>query len=64
MAGNNMRASFIKDLYSGKYPELRGRVELIGDICGHFPATALTISYRWPIRSIIQFLQQQSADDV
>jgi|GEM_PF-6535189 len=41
MAGNNMRASFVKDLYAGKFPELRGRVDPIGKICGHTPATAL-----------------------
>jgi Site-specific recombinase XerC len=41
MAGNNMRASCIKDLYSGKYPELRGRIDLIAQIFGHSPATAL-----------------------
>ena len=47
MAGNNMRASFVKDLYSGKYPELRGRVDLIGDICGHSAATALKFYKRF-----------------
>jgi hypothetical protein len=47
MAGNNMRASFVKDLYSGKFPELRGRVDLIAKICGHSPATALKFYERF-----------------
>ena len=47
MAGNKMRASFVKDLYSCKYPELRGRVDLIGDICGHSAATALKFYKRF-----------------
>jgi hypothetical protein len=32
MAGNNMRAGFVKDLYSGKFPELHGRIDLIAKI--------------------------------
>ena len=56
MAGNNMRASFVKDLYSGKYPELRGRVELIGDICGHSPATALTFYKRFSTDDLIPLI--------
>ena len=41
MMGNNMRASCEKDLYSGKYPELRGRIDLIAQILGHSPQVAL-----------------------
>ncbi len=41
MMGNNMRASCVKDLYSGKYPELRGRIDLIAQILGHSPQVAL-----------------------
>lgn len=47
MAGNNMRASCVKDLYSGKYAELRGRVDLIAQILGHSPATALKFYKRF-----------------
>ncbi len=39
--GNNMRASCEKDLYSGKYPQLRGRIDLIAQILGHSPQVAL-----------------------
>ena len=42
MSGHNLRASCEKDLYSGKYPKLRGRIDLIGEILGHSPQVALT----------------------
>lgn len=51
MIGNNMRVSCEKDLYSGKYPELRGRVDLIGRILGHSLQIAL------------QYYQRFSTDD-
>ena len=41
MIGNNMRASAEKDMYSGKYPELRGRIDLIARILGHSAGGAL-----------------------
>ena len=41
MIGNNMRASAEKDMYSGKYPELRGRIDLIARILGHSAGVAL-----------------------
>jgi integrase len=47
MVGNNMRASAVKDLYSGKYPELRGRIDLIGKIFGHSPQIAMTYYTRF-----------------
>jgi integrase len=47
MVGNNMRASAVKDLYSGKYPELRGRIDLIGKILGHSPQVAMTYYERF-----------------
>ena len=47
MVGNNLRASAVKDLYSGKYPELRGRIDLIGKIFGHSPQVAMTYYKRF-----------------
>ena len=47
MAGNNMRASCVKDLYSGKYPELRGKVDVIAKILGHSAVTALKYYNRY-----------------
>jgi integrase len=47
MAGNNLRASAVKDLYSGKYPALRGRIDLIGKIFGHSPQVAMTYYKRF-----------------
>ena len=41
MAGNNMRASCIKDIYSGKYPVLRGKIDRIMQMFGHTPETAM-----------------------
>jgi integrase len=41
MAGNNMRASCVKDIYSGKYPELRGKLDRIMQMFGHTPETAM-----------------------
>lgn len=45
MLCNNMRAE--KDLYSGKYPELKGKVDLIGKILGHSPQVALQFYSRF-----------------
>ena len=47
MVGNNMRASAVKDLYCGKYPQLRGRIDLIGKILGHSPQVAMTYYERF-----------------
>ena len=47
MVGNNLRASAVKDLYSGKYPELRGRIDLIGKIFGHSPQVTMTYYKRF-----------------
>ena len=51
-AGNNMRASCEKDLYSGKYPELRGRIDTIAGILGHSAATALKYYNRYSIEDL------------
>ncbi len=57
MIGNNMRASAVKDLYSGKYPELRGRIDLIGKIFGHSPQVAMTYYQRFQMDDFKELIE-------
>ena len=64
MVGNNMRASAVKDLYSGKYPELRGRIDLIGKIFGHSPQVAMTYYKRFQMDDFKELTETFGTDTI